>query len=258
MAASEEENESNYTAKKYRTPDGAPSDIVIFTITTREKTSVKKALPVRELQVLLIQRKKWPFEGQWALPGGFCKETESMYGCAERELAEETGVSGVHMEYFNVYSEPGRDPRGWIISHAFFALVQEKWLAARRADDDAADVRLFPVEEALSMDLAFDHRKILADALEKVRERMLTTAIAKEFLPEEFTISELYQVIQTVVPDFEEVNFIRKITSTQSRKGIIEEARTETGEPKVSNRYSQRAAQLYRFTDFAPRLSIYS
>jgi 8-oxo-dGTP diphosphatase len=252
------ENESNYTAKNYRTPDGAPSDIVIFTIASEEKMTTKKALPIRELQVLLIQRKKWPFEGQWALPGGFCGESESMYECARRELQEETGVKDVHMEYLNVYSEPGRDPRGWIISHAFFALVHERWLADRRADDDAADVRLFAVEEALRMDLAFDHRVILTDALQRIREKMLTTTIAREFLPEEFTISELYQIIQTVVPEFEERNFIRKITSTRSRYGIIEEARTEDGELKLSNRYSQRAAQLYRFTDLTPQLSIYN
>jgi 8-oxo-dGTP diphosphatase len=181
-----------------------------------------------------------------------------MYECARRELQEETGVTDVHMEYLGVYSKPGRDPRGWIISHAFFALVQEKWLADRRADDDAADVRLFPLEEALRMELAFDHSEILQDALRKIREKMLTTTIAKEFLPEEFTISELYQVIQTVVPDFEERNFIRKITSTQSRQGIIEEAADRHGQPKLSNKYSQRAAQLYRFTDLKPRLSIYS
>ncbi|SDN61399.1 ADP-ribose pyrophosphatase YjhB, NUDIX family [Paenibacillus sp. yr247] len=252
------ENESNYTSNKYRTPDGAPSDIVIFTITSTEKNTAKKALPIRELQVLLIQRKKWPYEGQWALPGGFCKESESMYECALRELQEETGVTDVHMEYFNVYSKPGRDPRGWILSHAFFALVNEKWLAKRRADDDAADVRLFPLEEALRMELAFDHKEILMDALKEIRDKMLTTTIAKEFLPEEFTISELYQVIQTVVPDFEERNFIRKITSTQSRKGIIEEVKDRNGEPKLSNRYSQRAAQLYCFTDLTPQLSIYS
>jgi ADP-ribose pyrophosphatase YjhB (NUDIX family) len=252
------ENASNYTSSKYRTPDGAPSDLVIFTITSTEKPSVKKALPIRELQILLIQRKGWPYEGQWALPGGFCNESESMYECALRELQEETGVTDVHMEYLNVYSKPGRDPRGWIISHAFFALVHEQWLANREAADDAADVRLFPIDEALRMDLAFDHREIVTDALGKIREKMLTTTIAKEFLPEEFTISELYQVIQTVVPDFEERNFIRKITSTQSRKGIIEEVVDRKGEPKQSNRYSQRAAQLYRFTDVTPQLSIYS
>ncbi|MNY72359.1 hypothetical protein D3C86_2108990 [compost metagenome] len=78
------------------------------------------------------------------------------------------------------------------------------------------------------------------------------------FLPAEFTISELYQVIQTVVPDFEERNFIRKITSTQNRKGIIEEVKDRNGELKLSNRYSQRAVQLYASTDLTPQLSIYS
>ncbi|MFC9778522.1 NUDIX domain-containing protein [Paenibacillus chitinolyticus] len=250
--------EENYSAGKYRTPDGAPADIVIFTITSTERGTVKKSLPHRELQVLLIQRKCWPFAGQWALPGGFCKETETVYDCAKRELREETGVGEVHIEYFNVYSTPGRDPRGWIISHAFFALVHEQYLAGRQAADDAADVKLFSVEEALGMELAFDHKQILQDALDQVRRQMLTTIIAKEFLPEEFTISELYQVIRTLVPEFEEKNFIRKITSTQSRKGIIEEARDSRGERKFSNRYSQRAAQLYRFTGDVPQLSLYS
>lgn len=251
------ENESNYTSSKYRTPDGAPSDIVMFTITAEDKGTGKKALPERKLEVLLIQRKKWPFEGQWALPGGFCDENESMYDCARRELMEETSVADVHLEYFNVYSEPNRDPRGWILSHAFFALVHERYLADRKAQDDAADVRLFPVDEALAMELAFDHGRILRDALERVRAKMLTTTIAKEFLPEEFTIGELYQVIRTVVPDFEEPNFIRKITSTRSRHGLLEEAKDEQGKPKQSNRYSQRAAQLYRFTGHVPELSIY-
>ncbi|NEW08306.1 NUDIX hydrolase [Paenibacillus sp. SYP-B3998] len=252
------ENESNYRASKYRTPDGAPADIVIFTITTSEKASVKKSLPTRELQVLLIQRKQWPYAGQWALPGGFSMETETIQESARRELTEETGVADVHIEYFNVYSTPQRDPRGWIISHAFFALVHEQLLENRKAADDAADVRLFPVEEALAMDLAFDHEVILRDALVHIQQKMLTTTIAKEFLPEEFTISELYQVIQTVVPEFQERNFIRKITSTQSRSGIIEEVMGHDGKSKMSNRYSQRAAQLYRFTDYVPQLSIYS
>lgn len=252
------ENETNYNPGKYRTPDGAPADIVIFTITAQHKQGVKKSLPLRELQVLLIQRKQWPFAGQWALPGGFSQETETIYESARRELFEETGVDDVHIEYLNVYSAPGRDPRGWIISHAFFALVNETYLEKRHASDDAADVRLFSVQEALKMELAFDHRIILQDALLKVQERMLTTTIAKQFLPKRFTISELYQVIQTVVPDFEEKNFIRKITSTQSRKGIIEEARDTDGKPLMSNQYSQRAAQLYRFTDYVPKLSIYS
>lgn len=251
------ENDGNYTAGQYRTPDGAPTDIVVFTITATEKTGAQKSLPIRKLQVMLIHRRKWPFEGKWALPGGFTRETETVRECARRELLEETGVSGVHLEYFNEYSTIGRDPRGWMISHAFFALVQEGSLAGRKPSDEAAEVRLFPVDEALSMELAFDHQIILQDALDQIRRKMLTTTIAKEFLPERFTISELYQVILTVVPTFEERNFIRKVTSTQSRKGILEEVRDREGQLMMSNRYSQRPAQLYRFTDYLPELSIY-
>ncbi|RJX38943.1 NUDIX domain-containing protein [Paenibacillus pinisoli] len=251
------DHSTTYTSTEYRTPDGAPTDIVVFTITSTEKAGAKKSLPIRALEVMLIKRKQWPFEGKWALPGGFTKETETVRQCAERELMEETGVSGVHLDYFNVYSAPGRDPRGWMISHAFFALVQEAYVASRRTSDEAADVRLIPVEEALEMDLAFDHGTILSDALDKIRQHMMTTTIAREFLPERFTMSELYQVIQTVVPSFQERNFIRKITSTQSRRGIIEEVRNAEGQPLMSNQYSQRPAQLYRFTDYTPELSIY-
>ncbi|PWK13043.1 NUDIX domain-containing protein [Tumebacillus permanentifrigoris] len=252
------ENAANYTAKKYRTPDGAPCDIVIFTIATVEAQIHKKSLPRRELQVLLIQRKAWPDEGKWALPGGFSMPTESLYESARRELQEETSVESPYLEYFNVYSTPNRDPRGWIISHAYFALVQESILANRRAADDAADVKLFSVDEALNtLHLAFDHHEILRDARARVQHKMLTTTIAREFLPEEFTIVELYQVIQTVCPDFEDPNFKRKVTATKTRQGLIEEARDDQGVKKTTNRNSQRHAQLYRFTDYEPIVSIY-
>lgn len=252
-----DQSAGRYSAAGFRTPDGAPTDIVVFTITKTERAGAKKSLPLRRLEVMLIRRRQWPFEGAWALPGGFTRETETVEDCARRELLEETGVADVHLECFNVYSAPGRDPRGWMISHAFFALVEEAFVAGRRTSDEASDVRLWPVEEALALELAFDHRTIVADALERIRRQMLTTTIAREFLPELFTISELYQVIQTVVPSFEERNFIRKVTSTQSRKGILEEARDAEGRPLMSNEYSQRPAQLYRFTDYVPELSIY-
>lgn len=249
----------NYSASNYRTPDGAPADIVIFTITSEARNTGTKALPKRELKVLLIQRKVWPFAGMWALPGGFSRDTESMHETARRELKEETGVEGVHIEHFNVYSAPGRDPRGWIISNAYMALVNERYLKDRRASDDAADVGLFSVEEALNeLELAFDHKQIIQDALARIKEKMLVTPIAKEFLPEAFTLSELYQVIRTVVPEFEEANFIRKLKSTQSRSGLLTEATDSQGNPLKSNEYSQRAAQLYRFSGEVPTLSLYS
>lgn len=251
--------DSTYNAKKYRTPDGVPADIVMFTLTKRERKTVTKTLPLRELKVMLVRRKKWPFAGSWALPGGFCQEDESIYDAAKRELKEETGVDGGHLEYLGVYSKPGRDPRGWIISHAFFALVEEWMLEHRQASDDAGEVGLFTLQEALEeLELAFDHHNIITDAYHRIQQQMLQTTIARQFLPAHFTLSELYQVIQTVVPEFKEPNFIRKITSTRSRQGILQEVRDGEGNPVSSNQYSQRPAQLYMFTDHAPLLSIYT
>ncbi|CAM2887400.1 NUDIX domain-containing protein [Paenibacillus sediminis] len=259
MNQEEELQKQSYDVNKYRTPDGAPADIVMFTITKRERKMMTKMLPIYELKVMLIRRRKWPCAGLWALPGGFAGENESMHGAARRELKEETGVDGGHLEYLGVYSKPGRDPRGWIISHAFFALVAESVLEKRRAADDAEAVGLFTIHEALNeLELAFDHRDIIEDAYRRIQLQMLQTTIAKQFLPEHFTLGELYQVIKTVVPDFEEPNFIRKITSTRSRKGILEEVRDENGKKLSSNQYSQRPAQLYRFTDIVPKLSIYT
>lgn len=259
MEMTDREQAPKSSAKKYRTPDGVPADIVMFTLTKRERKTFTKTLPIRELKVMLIRRRSWPCAGMWALPGGFCRESESIYDAAKRELKEETGVDGGHLEYLGVYSAPGRDPRGWIISHAFYALVEEWMLEHRQAADDAEEVGLFTVAEALEeLELAFDHRDIIMDAYRKIQLQMLQTTIARQFLPEHFTLSELYQVIQTVVPEFNEPNFIRKITSTRSRQGILEEARDENGKLLSSNQYSQRPAQLYRFTDHAPLLSIYT
>lgn len=173
------------SAKKYRTPDGVPADIVMFTLTKRERKTFTKTLPIRELKVMLIRRRSWPCAGMWALPGGFCRESESIYDAAKRELKEETGVDGGHLEYLGVYSAPGRDPRGWIISHAFYALVEEWMLEHRQAADDAEEVGLFTINEALEeLELAFDHRDIIMDAYRKIQQQMLQTTIARQFLPE--------------------------------------------------------------------------
>lgn len=263
-----EENSSNYTSSKYPTPDGAPADVVIFTITSEE--IVPQELPKTDVKVLMIKRKKWPYKGCWALPGGFSNPSEKMIQAAKRELKEETKVAGLHIELSDIYAgndsngKP-RDPRGWIISTAYFALVNEKYLADREADDDAEEAELIPLKDLLAMSkgnqdgdseenkntLAFDHNDIILDAYKKVQDKMLRTDIAKEFLSKQFTLSELYRVIQTVVPTFDEKmpNFRRKIL----KRGIIREV-----EGKTSNKYSKVHAQLYEFTGEVPTISIYS
>jgi 8-oxo-dGTP diphosphatase len=118
-------------------------------------------------EVLLIQRGNPPFQGRWALPGGFVEEGEPVAQAAPRELAEETGLRAGDLKLLGVYDTPGRDPRGWTISVVYLAQI------AGRVDvvgaDDASDARWFAVE-ALP-ELAFDHPVILADALRVVRTR---------------------------------------------------------------------------------------
>jgi 8-oxo-dGTP diphosphatase len=125
------------------------ADIVIVTYET-------------EPHVLLIRRGDEPFQGAWALPGGFVDPDETLAQAAVRELREETGVTGVHLEQLGVFGDPGRDPRGWTATIAFLAQVDRSQVKPR-AGDDAAETRWHPLAKTPEK-LAFDHDRILARA----------------------------------------------------------------------------------------------
>ena len=131
------------------------------------------------VQVLLVERGGHPFLGKLALPGGFANENEPVEETAARELVEETGVSGLSMELVGVFSKPGRDPRGWVVSAAFAAVVTGEDLTVQ-AGDDAASAQWYTVIPTTSglvlsrdelripvEDLAFDHAEVLSAALKK-------------------------------------------------------------------------------------------
>jgi len=126
------------------------------------------ALVEGQHNVLLIRRKNPPFEGRWALPGGFVDPHEPLEEAARRELLEETGVRPAHLEQLHTFGDPGRDPRGWTVSVAYLALLD--WQAARslqpEAGDDAAGVAWFDL--LAPPPLAFDHADILACARRKL------------------------------------------------------------------------------------------
>ncbi|MCM3790411.1 NUDIX hydrolase [Domibacillus indicus] len=252
---------TSYDSSKYRTPDGYTADIAIFTILSKKRE--EKAPPDMKLYMMLIQRAATDSEGnpniealKWAVPGGFIQPEETGIQAARRELLEETGVSGLHMRHFGVYDTPGRDPRGWIVSNAFYAIVPESSLVNRSASDDAADVQLFPIEEVLNLDLAFDHRQIVQDALALIRSDMLRTTLAKNFLPKEFTLSELQRVLLTVTDDAkiasDPVFFARA-----PKLPFLELALDEDGQPKKTTRHSYRPSRLYIFNDLDVIESIY-
>ena len=119
--------------------------------------------------VLLIKRRKWPFADAWALPGGKHNHGESLDETARRELSEETGVQGLELTQFRVYSTPERDPRGHFISTVYVAHLDANTITIQ-AGDDAKEAQWFPLNEL--PELAFDHATILSDI---IREQPLLT-----------------------------------------------------------------------------------
>src|SRR5438105_11561994 len=165
------------------------------------------------LQVLLVRRGVAPFEGMWAIPGGFKRPSETLDEAARRELSEETGVDAASLlTQFGAYGDPGRDPRMNVVTVAYLAVLRE--VGGIVAGTDAADAALIPVSEALNgkIELAFDHARILRDAVERVRLDLGLTGIATAFVGPTFTLAELRMVYEAVwgVP-LDGANFRRKV-----------------------------------------------
>lgn len=197
-------------------------DIVLFTIRDRR------------LHLLLIRRLAKPFEHRYALPGGFVAEEESLDAAAVRELREETGVEKVYLEQLYTFGDPKRDPRGRVITVAYYALASDTQVL--RAGTDAADARWFPITELPS--LAFDHRKIVEYAHQRIRNKLDYTSVGFELLPDKFTLTELQLVHEAILGEnLDKRNFRRKII----QKGIAKPT-------KEWQRTGRKPAQLYRFS----------
>ncbi len=192
------------------------------------------------LCVLLVKRGVEPFKGRRALPGGFVHRSEDLAAAAHRELREETGLADleVHLEQLATYGTPGRDPRDRVISVAHLALVPD--LPEPTAGSDAADAGWEPVDDLLGhpRKLAFDHHRILSDAVERARSKLEYSPVGAAFCEPSFTINELREVYQAVWNcELDPRNFHRKITSTP---GFVE----PTGER--TTRQGGRPAALYQ------------
>lgn len=192
-----------------------------------------------EFVALVVKRGVEPFRGRWALPGGFVGEDEDLASAAMRELSEETGISAIdaHLEQLASYGAPDRDPRGRVITVAYLALVAD--LPVPTAGSDATDAAWQRIDVLLRPGrLAFDHRHILRDGVERARAKLEYSPLATSFCDDEFTIADLRHVYEVVWgTELDPRNFHRKVSSTD---GFL----IPTG--RTTNRDGGRPAQLFR------------
>ncbi len=147
------------------------------------------------LHVLVVLRKNAPYAGCWALPGGFLDMDESLEACVARELEEETGIRGIRLEQLHTFGDPGRDPRGRSVSTAYVALIDASRYAVAAADD-AADAAWRPVRDAHG--LAFDHDKMVACAVARLRIVMQYAGLGAQVLPEVFSAEDLHRLYRAI------------------------------------------------------------
>jgi 8-oxo-dGTP diphosphatase len=200
-------------------------DIVIFTVRDAQ------------LKLLLIRRAGEPYQGKWALPGGFIHLDETLEASARRELEEETGVSGVYLEQLYTFGAPDRDPRERVITVAYYALIPSDKLQLRAATDAEA-VGWFGMDEL--PDLAFDHPDIIAMAHQRLVAKLDYSTIAFQFLGRDFTLSELQSVYEIILRE--------ELDKRNFRKWALAlEQIEETGRERRDG--AHRPAKLYRLKE---------
>ena len=193
------------------------------------------------LHVLLVRRGEEPFEGMWAIPGGFKRPDETLDEAARRELSEETGIDVPSLlTQFAAYGDPGRDPRMNVVTVAYLAVLRD--VGAIVAGTDAADAALVPVSDILEerIELAFDHQRIVRDAIKRVRVELEVSGIATALVGTTFTMAELRTVYEAIWGvQLDAANFRRSIVSEDG--WVIPTGRTAPPGPGGG-----RPAELYR------------
>jgi 8-oxo-dGTP diphosphatase len=211
-------------AHTYRFPRPALAvDVVVF------------ALDKDDLQVMLIERDLAPFQGSWALPGGFVRAQETLDQAAARELHEETGLAGIFLEQLYSFGQIDRDPRERVVTVAYYALVNLAGYDVK-ASSDARQAAWFSVHDLPR--LAFDHRQILDLALQRLRSKVRYQPIGFELLPEKFSLRELQHLYEIILDrPLDKRNFRKKVLGM----GVIKET------SEIETDVAHRAARLYRF-----------
>lgn len=194
-------------------------------------------LDKEDLKIMLIKRKLPPFQGKWALPGGFVHVDENLEEAAVRELREETGIEKVFLEQLYTFGEVNRDPRERVVTIAYYALVN-LWEHKIHPTTDAEKAAWFSVEDLPA--LAFDHERIIETALQRLKGKVRYQPIGFELLPNKFTLSQLQKLYEIILEEkFDKRNFRKRILSM----GLLIDL------DEVEEDVAHRAAKLYKFDE---------
>lgn len=213
-------NDTKYM--RYETP-GITVDLVLFTVGEKH------------LKIMLTKRVEDPFQGIWSLPGGFLKTDESLDDAARRVLHEKTGVRDVYMEQLYTFSDPKRDPRSRVITVAYIALIP--WQNLPQPASSKVSHVVWSSVDALP-DLAFDHKQIIAYAVNRLRAKVSYSNIVQGLMPKHFRLSELQSMYECIINDkLDKRNFRKRMLAT----GLLK----ETGKQDLAG--AHRPAMLYKF-----------
>ena len=190
-----------------------------------------------DLKIMLIQRGVAPFEGKWALPGGFVRMEENLEEAALRELKEETGITKVFLEQLYTFGDIMRDPRGRVITVAYYALVN-LFDHSIKASADARRAAWFSVSDL--PDLPFDHERIVEVAYQRLKNKVRYEPIGFELIPKKFTLFQLQNIYEIILEEtLDKRNFRKKILGMDLLVALDE----------VEEDVSHRAARLYQFDE---------
>lgn len=200
-------------------------DMAIFTIRKNK------------LHVLLVKRSQHPSMGRWALPGGFIdlKKDHQLADTARRKLKEKTGVDTPYLEQVETFGSDQRDPRGWSVTVAYFALIPNDYIEVMDVEGSEEIVWVDFYDIPKKYRLAFDHEEILQVCYERLKAKVQYTSLPINLLPKAFTLTELQNIFEIILgKNVEKKSFRRRILEADIVK--------ETGNMKTGN---TRPAKLY-------------
>jgi len=173
----------------------------------------------QKLKALFVKRNLEPELGKWSLMGGFVKKPESVNSAAARILHELTGLTDIYMEQLHCYGDVNRDPAGRVVSIAYFALIN----VSSYAEELSTKYNAKWIDFSRIPTLVFDHKRMIADARERLQQKVANHPIGFALLPEKFTLQQLQALYEAIYETtFDKRNFTKKILSLSILKKLDE------------------------------------